>query len=145
MPPAIRYRPLWGLISIISQPLTVAALTAPVLEGYAMLFKLKNLVENLLAAWNSPRWRWALLVAVLSDALGFGVALIPPVQWLLDAVTAVVLFVVLGFRWSLLGALAIEAVPGLQLFPAWTLVVAALASTETRKQPEGVAAVERDA
>jgi hypothetical protein len=48
---------------------------------------------------------------------------------LLDAVTAVVLFAVLGFRWPLLSALAIEAVPGLQLFPAWTLVVAALAST----------------
>ena len=110
-----------------------------------MLFKPKNLFQNLLAAWQSPRWRWALLVAVLSDALGFGVALIPPVQWLLDAVTAVVLFVVLGFRWSLLAALAIEAVPGLQLFPAWTLVVAALASMETRKQPEGAAAVERDA
>ena len=109
-----------------------------------MLFKLKNLFQNLLAAWKSPRWRWALLAALLSDALDFGVALIPPAQWLLDAVTAVVLFVVLGFRWSLLGALAIEAVPGLQLFPAWILVVAALASTETRKPPDGAAAVERD-
>jgi hypothetical protein len=98
---------------------------------------LKNLVHNFLMAWKSPRWRWALVAAALSDALGFGVALFPPLQWLLDAVTAVVLFALLGFRWPLLPALAVEAVPVLQLFPAWTLVVAALASTESRKLPAG--------
>ena len=71
------------------------------------------------------------MVAVLSDAIGFGVVLLPPVQWVVDAVTAALLFAVLGFRWSLLSALAIEVVPGLELFPAWTLVVAALAATDT--------------
>ena len=90
----------------------------------------KNLIHNLRAAWRSPRWRAALVTAVLSDALGFAAALYPPAQWALDAVTAVVLFAVLGFRWPLLPALFIEAVPALQLFPAWTLVVAALASVE---------------
>ena len=90
-----------------------------------------NLIQNLLLAWKFPRWRWALLTAVLSDALGFGVVLFPPVQWLLDAVTAIVILVVLGFRWPLLVALAVEAVPGLQLFPTWTLVVLAMAATET--------------
>lgn len=64
---------------------------------------LKNLIQNFLMAWKFPRWRWALVTAVLSDAVGFGVALIPPVQWLVDVVTAVVLFAVLGFRWPLLG------------------------------------------
>ena len=73
--------------------------------------------------------------------LGFGVALYPPIQWVLDAITAVVLFAVLGFRWPLLPALAIEVVPGLQLFPAWTLVVAALASAE--KAPQDVEAVNK--
>ncbi len=97
---------------------------------------LKNLIHNLLLALKSPRWRWALLTAVVSDGLGFAVALYPPIQWLLDAVTAVVLFAALGFRWPLLPALAIEVVPGLQLFPAWTLVVASLASAE--KGPQGV-------
>jgi hypothetical protein len=92
---------------------------------------LSNLIQNLLLVWKFPRWRRALLAAVLSDALGFGVALFPPGQWLLDAVTAIVLFAVLGFRWPLFVALAVEAVPGLQLFPAWTLVVLALAATET--------------
>jgi len=91
---------------------------------------LTRLPRNLKAAWRSPRWRWALLVAVLSDALGFGVVLLPPVQWAVDAVTAAALFAVLGFRWTLLGALAIEVVPGLELFPAWTLVVAALAASD---------------
>ena len=94
---------------------------------------LKNLILNFLMAWKFPRWRVALVTAALSDAVGFGVALIPPLQWALDALTAAVLFAVLGFRWSLLSALAVEAVPGLQLFPAWTLVVAALASTETKE------------
>lgn len=87
-----------------------------------------NLIHNLRAAWKAPRWRWALLTAVLSDVLGFAAALYPPAQWALDAVTAVLLFAVLGFRWPLLPALAVEAVPVLQLFPAWTLVVVALAS-----------------
>lgn len=97
---------------------------------------LKHLIQNFLLAWKFPHWRWALLTAAVSDALGFGVALYPPIQWVLDAITAVVLFAVLGFRWPLLPALAIEVVPGLQLFPAWTLVVAALASAE--KAPQDV-------
>lgn len=70
------------------------------------------------------------MTAILSDALGFGVALWPPAQWLLDALTAAVLLAVLGFRWPLMAALAVEAVPALELFPAWTLVVVALAATE---------------
>lgn len=102
---------------------------------------LKHLIQNFLLAWKFPRWRWALLTAVVSDALGLGAALFPPAQWVLDGVTAVVLFAVLGFRWPLLPALAIEVVPGLQLFPAWTLVVAALASAE--KAPQGVRASEQ--
>jgi hypothetical protein len=93
---------------------------------------LNNLIPNLLVAWRQPRWRWALLTAVLSDALGFGVVLFPPVQWLLDGVTAVVLFAVLGFRWPILLTVAFEAVPGLEVFPAWTLVVLAMAATETK-------------
>ncbi|VTZ60079.1 hypothetical protein EMEDMD4_1310073 [Sinorhizobium medicae] len=34
----------------------------------------------------------------------------------MDAATAAVLFALLGFRWSLLSVLVVEAVPGLQLF-----------------------------
>ena len=45
------------------------------------------------------------------------------------------LFAVLGFRRPLVLALVVELVPALQLFPAWTLVVAALAGTETQSEP----------
>ncbi len=98
---------------------------------------LRSLVHNFLFAWKYPRWRWAMLTAVVSDALGFVVVAYPPAQWFVDAVTAAALFAVLGFRWPLLPALAIEIVPGLQLFPAWTLVVAALASAEKGSQTLG--------
>jgi hypothetical protein len=104
---------------------------------------LKNLVRNFQRVWQFPRWRWALIAAVLSDILGFAVVLLPPLQWLLDAVTAAVLFAVLGFRWPLLTALAIEVVPVLQLFPAWTLVVMALASTESRDPVDGTGQTEQ--
>ena len=105
---------------------------------------LQNLIQNFRMAWKIPRWRWALLVALASDAVGFGVALLPPVQWSVDAVTAVALLAVLGFRWGLLGALAIEVVPVLQLFPAWTLVVAALAGTEKQQVlPDPVTKVQK--
>jgi hypothetical protein len=96
-----------------------------------------NIAHQFLTALKRPRWRWALVIALLSDAVGFGVVLVPPLQWLLDAVTAVLLLAVLGFRWPLLSTLAIEAVPGLQLFPFWTVVVAVLAGTEHRALPHG--------
>ena len=53
----------------------------------------------------------------------------------MDAGPAAALFAVLGFRWSLLTALAIEAVPVLQLFPAWTLSVLALAALDGENRP----------
>jgi hypothetical protein len=97
---------------------------------------LKRTIQNFRSAWRFPRWRLALLVALISDVLSFGVVLIPPVQWVFDAITAAVLFAVLGFRWSLLSALIIELVPILELFPAWTLAVSALASMEQQTEPE---------
>lgn len=72
-----------------------------------------------------------MVVAVLSDLIGFGLVLLPPAEWFLDAVTVVALFAALGFRWLLLPALVIEAIPGLQLFPTWTMVVAGLAATDS--------------
>jgi len=92
-----------------------------------------HLIRNLRVAWKSPRWRRALLIAIISDALGFGVVFFPPVLWILDAVTAIALVIVLGFRWKLLIAMAIEVIPAVQLFPAWTLVIAAMAATENQE------------
>lgn len=92
-------------------------------------------IQNFLQAWKLPRWRWALVIALLSDGAGFLVAPMPPVQWLVDAITAVLLFAALGFRWSLLSVLAIEVVPGLQVLPFWTLMVLALAGTQIDSAP----------
>ena len=90
---------------------------------------MKNVLRGFAVAWKSPRWRIALLVAVISDAIGFSLGLIPPIQWVVDAITVLVLLRVLGFSWPLLIALAVEAVPVLEVFPTWTLAVAVLAST----------------
>ena len=99
---------------------------------------MKKFLNNFLLAWKLPRWRWALLLALISDVLGIAFTFTPPVYWVIDAVTAVVLLFVIGFRWPLLPALAIEVIPGLQLFPAWTLVVFALAGTENKKRVSDV-------
>ena len=93
---------------------------------------MNKLVHNFMTAWKFPRWRWALIIAVVSDALGFWVTLLPLVQWVLDAVTAVALLITIGFRWQLLAALAVEVVPALELFPAWTLAVVAMSATTTK-------------
>jgi len=89
-----------------------------------------KLYHHFVRAWKSPRWRWSLLVALLSDILGIAVVLMPPVQWLIDALTALLLLRILGFRWPLFAALVIEVIPGLEVFPTWTLVVLALSAKE---------------
>jgi hypothetical protein len=92
-------------------------------------------VRGFRVAWRSPRWRLALLIAVVSDAIGFGLGLIPLIQWIVDAVTALLLLVVLGFSWPLLAALAVEAVPAIEMFPTWTLVVIVMAGSGTHSRP----------
>jgi hypothetical protein len=74
----------------------------------------------------------ALGVAALSDivqwlffpVLSEGAA--SPFEIALDACTALVILLVVGFRWRLAIALAAELVPGLDLFPTWTAVVLSL-------------------
>lgn len=75
----------------------------------------------------------ALFLALASDALSVAFELLPPVQIGIDLVTALALFAVLGFRWPLLPALVVEAIPGLSLFPTWTLAVGALALAGGRR------------
>ena len=89
-----------------------------------------NLVARFLEAWKKPPWRAALILAVVSDAFSFGLAVTGPFQVAGDLVTAVALFIVLGFRWALFIPLVTEAIPAVALFPAWTLAVAAMAAAE---------------
>ena len=69
----------------------------------------------------------AVAIAGVSDAIGVFVALSPPIVWVLDVVTAILLFAVLGWQWLLLPGLVMEAVPGVAVLPFWLLVVAAIA------------------
>jgi MFS superfamily sulfate permease-like transporter len=69
----------------------------------------------------------AFIVAALADGLSFFLTFTPPVQWVIDLVTAILLFVVLGWQWVLLPGLIIEAIPGLYVLPFWVLVVGAVA------------------
>jgi len=95
---------------------------------------IKTFLHNIGTAWKHPRWRLALIVAVISDILGFAFTFAPPVHWGIDIVTVMVLFAAIGFKWLLLPGLMIEVIPGVQLFPAWTLVVLALAGTENKNK-----------
>jgi hypothetical protein len=65
----------------------------------------------------------AFLIAALSDFLSFWMVFVPPMQWLIDFVTALLLFLVLGRRRALLPGLIVEAIPGMGAFPVWVLVV----------------------
>jgi rfaE bifunctional protein nucleotidyltransferase chain/domain len=81
-------------------------------------------------------WRRALILAALSDAVSFGMALAVPIQVAVDALTAVALFALLGFRLGLLIPLVIEAIPGLAAFPTWTLAIGAMMALEKPMQAE---------
>jgi hypothetical protein len=51
----------------------------------------------------------------------------PPIVWVIDLGTALLLFMILGRQWLLLPGLALEAIPGVGVLPFWLLVVAAIA------------------
>lgn len=81
--------------------------------------RLRLSVKNPLAA--------AFVVAVVSDVLSVWLEFVPPLQWGLDLVTALLLFLLLGRQWMILPALVAEAIPGTAVFPAWILVVVSVA------------------
>ena len=69
----------------------------------------------------------AFAIARISDAIGAFATPLPPIVWLVDLGTALLLFMVLGRQWLLLPGLALEAIPGLGVLPLWLLVVGAIA------------------
>jgi hypothetical protein len=79
------------------------------------------------AGLSKRRLAMAFLIAATSDVVSFWTEWVPPVQWAVDLVTALLLFMVLGWRWALLPGFVAEAIPGVAAFPVWTLVVAAVA------------------
>lgn len=77
--------------------------------------------------FSGKRLAFAFAVAALADGLAVFFTLAPPVQWAIDLVAAIMLFMVLGWQWILLPGLIIEVIPGLYLLPFWVLVVGAVA------------------
>jgi hypothetical protein len=83
-------------------------------------------------AVSPTRRRVALGVAVASDLVQW--AFFPvmsegaasPFEVALDGLTALVILLIVGFRWRLLIALIAELVPGLDMFPTWAAVVLSL-------------------
>lgn len=75
----------------------------------------------------------AFAIAGISDALSAFTAFAPPLDWVVDFITAVLLFIVLGWHWMLLPGLVMEAMPGVGVFPFWVLVVGAIAVWGTTK------------
>jgi hypothetical protein len=59
----------------------------------------------------------AFLVAAASDLASYGTGFMPPVQWAVDLVTALLLFIILGWQWALLPGFVAEAIPGVAVFP----------------------------
>ena len=75
-------------------------------------------------------WRrlaFAFTLAAAADGLSVVWTLTPPAQWATDVITAILLFIVLGWQWILLPGLIMEAIPGFYIFPFWVFVVAAVA------------------
>ena len=77
--------------------------------------------------FSKKRLVLAFAVAAVSDAIGAFATPLPPIVWLTDIGTALLLFIILGRQWMLLPGLALEAIPGLGVLPFWLLVVGAVA------------------
>ena len=84
------------------------------------------------AAVPAKRRNIALGIAIIADLIQAGAF---PVFWegaasppddVLDVLIAGTLILLLGFRWRLLMAFALELVPGVALFPSWSAVVFSL-------------------
>jgi hypothetical protein len=77
-----------------------------------------------------PQLRMALLLAIAAYALQL--AIIPlfvegaesPIADIVDVVMAAVLYFLLGWQWEFLPSFAVKLIPGIDLFPLWTLAVA---------------------
>ena len=77
--------------------------------------------------FSKKRLALAFAIAGISDVIGAFATPAPPIVWVIDVGTALLLFMILGWQWLLLPGLALEAIPGVGVLPFWLLVVAAIA------------------
>lgn len=93
---------------------------------------------------KSPEHRLAWLVAIVADAIQIGAlplfaeGAFSPLDTALDAVTAFILFRLLGWHWALLPSLFAELTPGLDLFPTWTAAVFFITHKQIRSQQQDI-------
>lgn len=90
--------------------------------------KVKRVIPPLLPPVKASDLRrrvMAFVVAAVSDVASLGDWMFSPLQIAVDVATALLLWMLMGWRWWMLPALIAEAIPGLGLFPTWTLVVGA--------------------
>jgi hypothetical protein len=84
---------------------------------------------DFLKTLKTPELRLAWAIAIIADALQilalplFAAGGLSPADDVLDLVVAVVLIRLLGWHWAFLPTLLAEAVPGMDLFPTWTVAV----------------------
>jgi rfaE bifunctional protein nucleotidyltransferase chain/domain len=97
-----------------------------------VISKLRKLLQG------KARWIAAMVIAAGSDAIALTTSLLLPLQILLDLVTAFLLWFVLGWRWPLLVALVVEAIPGLSVFPTWVVAVGALMTVGESASPKAL-------
>jgi hypothetical protein len=76
--------------------------------------------------FSKKRLALALAIAAISDAVGAFATPAPPIVWGVDFVTALLLFIVLGWQWLLLPGLIMESIPGVAIMPFWLLTVGAI-------------------
>jgi hypothetical protein len=94
------------------------------------------------AAVTAGRKKVALGLAAIADLVQagyfpiFGEGALSPPDDLRDHAVVIMLVLVLGFRWRLVMALAMELVPGATLFPTWTAVVLSLPTVPSREDAE---------
>jgi hypothetical protein len=84
---------------------------------------------DFLKAIKSPEHRVAWLVAIAADAIQilalplFAAGGLSPLDTFLDLAVAAILIQELGWHWAFLPTLAVELIPGFDLFPTWTAAV----------------------
>ncbi len=74
----------------------------------------------------------SLAVAVAADSLE---AAVPPAWLLIDGLTTLAFFLIWGLRWEIAVVLLPELVPGMNVFPSWTLLALYLGKKGTAKGP----------
>jgi len=103
----------------LDRPLADAAITSPAAPRF-----------------SKKRILLAVVIAGLSDLIAAFATLAPPIVWVIDVVTALLLFIVLGWSWWLLPGLIMEAIPGWGIIPSWLIVVGTIAVTGSVR-PQG--------